>query len=122
MTTLQRKDLVRIVAKRTRTPQAVVGPVVNELFGKLGHGGSLADVGLIAEAVAKGYEVDIVGFGKFDRRERKGRTYQKNVHLPGVDGEKTSMPARHIPYFTPHRIFKAFVRRTGAAEKEKATK
>ncbi len=63
---------------------------------------SLLDV--IIENVANGEEIRIVGFGTFERRERKERT--------GSDprtGEKITIAASKVPAFKPGKSFKEAV-------------
>ncbi len=63
---------------------------------------ALLDV--IIENVANGEEIRIVGFGTFERRERKERT--------GSDprtGEKIQIAASKVPAFKPGKSFKEAV-------------
>lgn len=58
-------------------------------------------LGVIQEVVARGEEVQIVGFGTFkptERAERKGRNPQT--------GEELTISAARTPKFTPGKAFK----------------
>ena len=60
-----------------------------------------AVIGTIIEKVADGEEIRIVGFGTFERRERKERT--------GSDprtNEKITIPASKVPAFKAGKAFK----------------
>ncbi len=60
---------------------------------------SLLDV--IIENVANGEEIRIVGFGTFERRERKER-----VGSDPRTGEKIQIAASKVPAFKPGKSFK----------------
>ena len=112
--TITRKEICRIVGRRLYMPAKDVQPIVDELFGKIGFKGSIADPGLIQTAVAHGHEVDIFGFGKFDRRERKAKKNPAKVGSKSSEGT-VWIPARHIPYFTANPRFSEYVRSMAAA-------
>ncbi len=63
---------------------------------------SLVDV--IIENVANGEEIRIVGFGTFERRERKER-----VGSDPRTGEKIQIAASKVPAFKPGKSFKEAV-------------
>ena len=63
---------------------------------------SLLDV--IIENVANGEEIRIVGFGTFERRERKER-----VGSDPRTGEKIQIAASKVPAFKPGKSFKEAV-------------
>jgi DNA-binding protein HU-beta len=55
----------------------------------------------IAENVSNGHEVNIVGFGKFARRDRPARKGRNPK-----TGEETEIPAKSIPKFTAAKALK----------------
>ena len=55
----------------------------------------------IMEAVSEGDKVTMVGFGSFDRRERKAREGRNPK-----TGEKIKIPAKRVPAFTAGKLFK----------------
>lgn len=58
----------------------------------------------IAEAVANGEKVTIVGFGAFEKRERKERV----GHNPKT-GEKMAIPSKAVPVFSAGKNFRELV-------------
>ena len=60
---------------------------------------------VVAEALASGEKIQIVGFGTFETRERKARqgTDPKNRD------QKISIPASKAPAFKPGKTLKAFI-------------
>lgn len=108
-------EICRIVRRRTGLPAEAVRSVVDELFGTLDQPGAIVDPGLIQEAVATGHDVDIRGFGKFDRRERKARSYASKIGVKGKgSASDVQRPKHHVPYFVPNYGFKRYVRATAA--------
>jgi len=103
--------MVRIVKLRCRLTDEQATEAVNELFGKVGRGGKIVKPGLLAEAVARGHEVDILGFGRFERRERKARQHLKRVGSKGSEGGKVQIQKRHVVYFVTDPQFQRYVRR-----------
>ncbi|MCB9026812.1 MAG: HU family DNA-binding protein [Bdellovibrionaceae bacterium] len=61
-------------------------------------------IDLIQKSVSKGEEVKIVGFGTFDRSERKSR----NGRNPKT-GSQILIPASKVPRFRPGKDFKSLV-------------
>ena len=59
---------------------------------------------LIQKSVSKGEEVKLVGFGTFDRSERKSR----NGRNPKT-GTQITIPAAKVPRFRPGKDFKGLV-------------
>ncbi len=62
----------------------------------------------IVEAVSTGDKVTLVGFGSFERRDRKereGRNPKTN--------EKMSIPATRVPAFSPGKLFREKVAPAG---------
>ncbi|BAY52732.1 HU family DNA-binding protein [Thermosynechococcus vestitus] len=70
-----------------------------------------ATVEEIMEAVAKGEKVTLVGFGAFERRERKAREGRN----PKTK-EKMQIPATNVPAFSAGKLFKEKVAPPAAAE------
>jgi len=81
---MRKSDLIRVVAEKTGLRQTQVTPVVNALFQT------------IQDALARGEQVSIAGFGTFrvsERSAREGRNPQT--------GSKITIPARKSPSFRP---------------------
>lgn len=55
----------------------------------------------IVEAVSKGDKVTLVGFGSFERRERKAREGRNPK-----TGDKMDIPATQVPAFSAGKLFK----------------
>ena len=60
-----------------------------------------AAVETIMEAVSDGDKVTLVGFGSFERRDRKEREGRNPK-----TGEKMSIPATKVPAFSAGKLFK----------------
>jgi DNA-binding protein HU-beta len=60
-----------------------------------------AAVETIMEAVSEGDKVTLVGFGSFERRDRKEREGRNPK-----TGEKMSIPATKVPAFSAGKLFK----------------
>ncbi len=60
-----------------------------------------AAIEAIMEAVADGDKVTLVGFGSFERRERKAREGRNPK-----TGEKMDIPATQVPAFSAGKLFK----------------
>jgi len=60
-----------------------------------------AAVETIMEAVSEGDKVTLVGFGSFERRDRK----QREGRNPKT-GEKMNIPATKVPAFSAGKLFK----------------
>jgi len=58
----------------------------------------------IVEAVSEGQKVTLVGFGSFERRERKAREGRNPK-----TGDKMEIPATRVPAFSPGKLFKESV-------------
>ena len=63
-----------------------------------------AAVETIMEAVSSGDKVTLVGFGSFERRERKAREGRNPK-----TGEKMEIPATQVPAFSAGKLFKEMV-------------
>ncbi len=57
---------------------------------------------VVTTAVAGGDRVTMVGFGTFEKRERKAR----ETNNPRKPGEKISVPAKRVPAFSPGKEFR----------------
>ena len=89
---MNKSELISAVAERAEMSKKDADAAVSALL----------DV--IIENVANGEEIRIVGFGTFERRERKERT--------GSDprtGEKIQIAASKVPAFKPGKSFKEAV-------------
>ncbi|WP_036482889.1 HU family DNA-binding protein [Myxosarcina sp. GI1] len=60
-----------------------------------------AAIETIMEAVSDGDKVTLVGFGSFERRDRKEREGRNPK-----TGEKMSIPATQVPAFSAGKLFK----------------
>ena len=66
----------------------------------------------IAEAVANGEKVTLVGFGSFESRSRKEREGRNPA-----TGEQMTIPAATVPTFSAGKVFKDEVRQAVKVEK-----
>ena len=94
---MNKSDLGRRLANRTGMTGAAAANAVDGVF----------DV--IAEALANGEEVRIVGFGSFVARKRPARTGRN----PGT-GEVLSIAASTVPAFKPGKALKDALGRAGS--------
>jgi DNA-binding protein HU-beta len=60
-----------------------------------------ATIEAIMEAVSEGDKVTLVGFGSFERRDRKAREGRNPK-----TGEKMQIPATQVPAFSAGKVFK----------------
>lgn len=89
---MNKDELIKDVADRADTTQKQTNAVFNAL------------IRAITDAVARGEKVTIVGFGTFEKRDRKaceGRNPKT--------GEALRIPAAVVPVFTPGKTFKEAV-------------
>lgn len=86
---MNRTELVAQVAIRSGASQAVVSKVIGETLDA------------IAESIASGDKVTLVGFGSFERKLRKGR---KGVNPK--TGEAVEIPAKNVPVFSAGKLLK----------------
>lgn len=83
------------------------GELVDEIAGKANVTKKQADAVLTAaiesimEAVSKGDKVTLVGFGSFERRERKAREGRNPK-----TGEAMEIPETQVPAFSAGKLFK----------------
>lgn len=81
---MKKSDLIREVSSQVQQPESQVGAVVNATFSA------------ISDALAKGDDVSLTGFGTFrisERGAREGRNPQT--------GDRITIPARKSPTFKP---------------------
>ena len=96
---MNKSELIDAVAAKTELPKAAAGRAVEVVLGT------------IAEAVAKGDSVSVIGFGTFEARKRAART-GKNPRT----GEALKIAASTVPAFKPGKTFKDLVA-AGAGKK-----
>jgi len=89
---MNKKELVSAIADETSLSQKDVGLVLDSFIEQ------------VQAAVAKGDSVKLVGFGTFERRERKERT-GRNPRT----GEALKIPASKVPAFSAGQQFKEAV-------------
>lgn len=93
---MNRSELAGILAQSTGMTKVDASAVVSGVFS------------LISDALVNGDSVRIDGFGTFDVRDRAprvGRNPLGNVTI--------NIPARAVPYFTPHKTLKDAVGQRG---------
>ena len=90
---MNKMELIDVIAANTGLTKKAAGVVVSEVFNE------------IMEQVAKGEEVQILGFGTFEQRKRNER-WAKNPST----GEKVLVPERCIPAFRVGQKFKNVVK------------
>lgn len=89
---MNKEDLVKEVAKKTKVTQKEVGEILNSV------------IEVIEKNVSKGKKITLVGFGTFEAKKRASRVArnpQTNVPL--------TIPERTVPVFTPGKAFKTLV-------------
>ena len=87
--TMNKADLVNLVAARTELTKTDVSLVVD------------AAIDTIIDSVVEGKKVSILGFGSFEPRDRSARQ-----GLNPKTGEKIAIPAKRVPAFTAGKMFK----------------
>jgi DNA-binding protein HU-beta len=87
--TMNKADLVNLVAARTELTKTEVSLVVD------------AAIETIIDSVVEGKKVSILGFGSFEPRERSARQ-----GLNPKTGDKIKIPAKRVPAFTAGKLFK----------------
>ena len=90
--TLTKADLIEEVLRITELPRKESETIVETIFDS------------IIESLQKGQKIEILGFGSFRTRERRGR-----VGRNPKTGEKVEVPAKKIPFFKPSKELKDFV-------------
>jgi DNA-binding protein HU-beta len=89
---MTKTDLIKEVAKKSKTSQKEVELVLNSFFDTVKH------------TVKKEEKVAIIGFGNFEARTRAART--------GVNPKtrkKMTIPEKRVPVFRPGKAFKEAV-------------
>jgi DNA-binding protein HU-beta len=86
---MNKADLVNLVAARTELTKTDVAQVVDAL------------IDTIIDSVVDGKKVSILGFGSFEPRERSARQ-----GLNPKTGEKIKIDAKRVPAFTAGKMFK----------------
>ncbi|MGK7933924.1 MAG: HU family DNA-binding protein [Microcystaceae cyanobacterium] len=86
---MNKGDLVDKVADRASVPKKQADAVIT------------AVVETIMDEVSKGEKVTLVGFGSFERRDRKAREGRNPK-----TGEKMEIPATQVPAFSAGKLFK----------------
>ncbi len=89
---MNKSELIELVSKSTEVGKKDAEKVVNAVFDT------------IVAQVAEGNDVRIVGFGTFERRERKERE-----GCNPQTKEKIVIPASKVPAFKPGKAFKDVV-------------
>ena len=89
---MNKEDLVKEVAKKTKLSQKDVAEILN------------ATIEAITKTVSKGKKVTLVGFGTFESRKRAART-GRNPQT----GKEIKIPAKTVPTFTAGKKFKELV-------------
>ena len=89
---MNKEDLVKEVAKKTKLSQKDVAEVLN------------ATIEAITKTVSKGKKVTLVGFGSFESRKRAARL-GRNPQT----GKELKIPAKTVTAFTAGKKFKELV-------------
>ena len=90
---MNKAELVEQLAKKTKLPKTQSETVLN------------AALDIIQNAVSKGEDVKLVGFGTFDQTIRKSR----NGRNPKT-GTTLVIPESRVPRFRPGKEFKSLVK------------
>jgi DNA-binding protein HU-beta len=96
--TMHKQDLIDEVARRTPLTRHQVRQALHSVLE------------VVAEAIIAGEPVTLVGFGRFEARERQGR----DVH--GRDGRIYRVERRLVPSFSPYPSLRRRVRNRQARE------
>ena len=89
---MNKEELVKEIAKKTRMPQKQVAEVISLLIDS------------IEKTVAKGKRVTLVVFGTFEARKRASRT-GRNPQT----GAEIQIPSKTVPAFSAGKKFKEIV-------------
>lgn len=89
---MNKQDLIRAAANKTDISQKDTGKVINAMLE------------VITEYVARGEQVQIIGFGTFEKRTRPARQ-GRNPRT----GEVMEISEKTTPAFKPGKAFKQFV-------------
>ena len=96
---VHKRQLIAEVARRTSLTQ----PQVQEALGGI--------LEMIAERMAEGDAITLVGFGRFEANEHRPRTVQ------GRDGKTYHVEGRLVPSFRPYPSLRRRVQEQAAASK-----
>ena len=89
---MNKEELVKEIAKKTRMPQKQVAEIISLMIES------------IEKTVSKGKRVTLVGFGTFEARKRAART-GRNPQT----GAEIKIPAKTVPAFSAGKKFKEVV-------------
>ena len=90
---MNKSELIKVVAEKADITAKDAGQVVSAVFDS------------IAESLANGEKVQLIGFGAFDVKEREAREGRN----PATGGT-VQIPARKVPVFKAGKTLKARVR------------
>jgi DNA-binding protein HU-beta len=96
---MNKGELVKKVASRIGVTEKQVNPILSAL------------IEVIAETVAEGERVSLVGFGVFESRDRQARECRNPK-----SGELLTVPATTIPVLSPGKTFKDAVKQGAEGE------
>ena len=91
---MTRKELIAKIARDTKMKQQDVS-VILTLF-----------LDTITEVMAKGDQLNLIGFGSFGVRERSAHT-----GINPLTKQPLELPAKNVPYFKPSKVLKNAVNR-----------
>ena len=86
---MNKGELIDVIASTTNVTKKEADAILTAL------------VDTIVSEVSLGNKVSLVGFGSFERRERKAREGRNPK-----TGEKMLIPATRVPAFSPGKLFK----------------
>lgn len=86
---MNKGELIDVIASTTNVTKKEADAILTAL------------VDTIVSEVSGGNKVSLVGFGSFERRERKAREGRNPK-----TGEKMLIPATRVPAFSPGKLFK----------------
>ena len=89
---MNREELISEISKKTKVSKKDAGLILS------------ATIETIEKSVKKGDKVTLVGFGTFERRDRKART-GRNPQT----GKEIKIPAKTVPVFSAGKKFKEVV-------------
>jgi DNA-binding protein HU-beta len=89
---MNKEEMVKEIAKRTRMPQKQVAEVIALMIDS------------IEKSVAKGKRVTLVGFGTFEARKRASR-----IGRNPQTGAEIKIPSKTVPAFSAGKKFKEVV-------------
>jgi nucleoid DNA-binding protein len=90
---MNKTELVQTLSRKTCIPQRQINEILNALLE------------LIIDEVSEGRSVKLLNFGKFERRDRRGR-----VGRNPKTGDRVVIPDQTVVVFVPGREFKSRVK------------